>query len=168
MPIPFKVVRLLLALVLTTVAITVLIMQTIGNRSASNPVRNFLKPAVPLVEPVIADIMAARGWQRTDILLEAGERIHVQFLSGEIRDGVLVIAGPAGAGWSCGEASCREPIPDVDWDTLMGRIGEAAFAIGDRNEIAVPASGELQLRINDCDVGLYDNSGRLTIQIVPA
>lgn len=167
MRISFKMVSLLLALVLVTAAITVLIMQMIGHRSVSNPVRDLLKPAVPLVEPVIADIFAARGWQPTGILLEAGETIHFQFLSGEIRDGSFVINGLTGAGWSCGEASCCEPIPDVDRDMLIGRIGDATFAIGDRNEIAVPASGELQLRINDCDAGLYDNSGQLTIQISP-
>jgi hypothetical protein len=167
MRISFKMASLLLALVLVTAAITILIMLAISDRFGSNPVRNFLKPAEPLVEPAIADVLAARGWQRTGILLEAGETIHVQFLSGEIHDGSLVIAGPAGAGWSCGVASCCEPIPDVDRDTLIARIGNAAFAIGDKNEIAVPASGELQLRINDCDAGLYDNSGQLTIQISP-
>jgi len=50
-------------------------------------------------------------------------------------------------------------------DALIGRVDDHLFGIGDQNEIIAPADGELQLRINDCEVGLFDNSGSLTIRI---
>jgi hypothetical protein len=46
-------------------------------------------------------------------------------------------------------------------------VGDHLFLIGDKNRIEVQESGELQLRINDCDEGLFDNAGSLTIKISP-
>jgi hypothetical protein len=111
------------------------------------------------------DIAANRGWQNTSILLEADETIHIQFMSGEIRDGDSVIRGPAGAGWVCGDSTCCEPMPTVERDALIGRVGDRFFSIGDTNRITLATGGELQLRINDCDVGLFDNSGSFTVKI---
>jgi hypothetical protein len=120
-----------------------------------------------LTEPVIKDVSAELGWQNTGILLGSGEMLHIQFMAGEIRDGEAVIRGPGGIGWACGESNCCEPMPDVERDALIGRVGDHLFAIGDRSEITFSANGELQLRINDCDSGLFDNSGRFQVKISP-
>jgi hypothetical protein len=121
----------------------------------------------PLTEPIIKDVSAEHGWQNTGILLESSQTIHIQYMSGELRDGEAVIRGPSGIGWSCGESDCCEPMPDVERDALIGRVGDHLFAIGDRSEVTVSANGELQLRINDCDAGLFDNSGSFQVKISP-
>jgi hypothetical protein len=50
---------------------------------------------------------------------------------------------------------------------LIGRVRDHLFLIGDKNTIEVQESGELQLRLNDCDAGLADNSGSFRIMISP-
>lgn len=151
---------LLIALIVAVAVISIWLTLFIQDRSL-----HLSGPAAPLTEPVMKDIAADRGWQNTGILLEADETIHIQFMSGEIRDGDTVIRGPAGAGWVCGDSTCCEPMPTVERDALIGRVGDMFFSIGDRNRITISTGGELRLRINDCDAGLFDNSGRLTVKI---
>ena len=153
---------LLVVPVILVVAIILLLTQLVRSRTQA-----LAEPAVPLTEPVIKDVSAERGWQNTGILLGSGGRLHIQFMSGEIRDGEVVIRGPSGIGWACGESNCCEPMPGIERDALIGRVGDHRFAIGDRSEITLSASGELQLRINDCDAGLFDNSGSFQVQISP-
>lgn len=121
-----------------------------------------------LIEPVVRDISASLGWQSTGVLWRAGETIKFQYVSGEIRDAESIIRGPAGVGYACGDSTCCEPIPDAPRDALIGRVGDHRFLIGDRSAIEVQEGGELQLRINDCDVGLFDNSGGLQVRISPS
>ena len=121
----------------------------------------------PLLKPVTLGISAELGWQNTGILLESGETFKVQFMSGEIRDSDSVIRGPAGVGYICRDSSCCEPMPEVQRGALIGRVGDDLFLIGDKSMVEVEESGELQLRINDCDEGLVDNSGSLEIKISP-
>lgn len=158
---------LLMAFVLFVAAVTIAVVYSLWMSSTSNPIRELIQPAVPLMEPVTKEISADRGWQNTGILLEANETIQFQFLLGEIRDGQTVIRGPSGVGWACGQSDCCEPMPDVERDALIGRVRGQLFQIGDKNEITVSAGGELQLRINDCDSGLFDNSGSFRVKISP-
>jgi hypothetical protein len=124
-----------------------------------------IESAAPLTEPVTRDVAAEFGWQGTGILLESGERINIQFLSGEIRDGETVLRGPSGSGYVCGDSTCCEPMPAVPRAALIGRVRDQLFPIGDTSTIEVKETGELQLRINDCDEGLFDNSGSLMVKI---
>jgi hypothetical protein len=153
---------LLLALVILLAAATIWILQLLPFRVGS-----ILEPALPLVEPVTRDIAAGLGWQKTKILLESGQTYRVQFVAGEIRDGESIFRGPAGSGYVCGDRTCCEPMPDVPRDALIGRVGDHIFLVGDKSKLEVQESGELQLRVNDCDEGLFDNSGSLTVQISP-
>src|SRR5919109_3437161 len=137
---------LLIALFILLAAITLLVARLSSTRSGGA-----LEPAVPLTEPVTKDISAELGWQNTGILLEAGETIQFQFIAGEIRDGDSIIRGPSGVGWACEDSSCCEPLPVEQRDPLIGRVGDHLFLIGDQNTLTVQESGELQLRINDCD-----------------
>ena len=149
-------------LIVIVAAVTLLISELVRDRSA---ILN--EPPAPLLGPVTQTISASRGWQNTGIALHSGETIKVQFMSGEIRDGEAVIRGPAGTGYICGDSSCCEPMPNVQRGALIGRVGDDLFLIGDKSTIEVQESGELQLRINDCDEGLVDNSGSLEIKISP-
>ncbi len=156
----WRTLSLLVALIVVVAVISSWLTLFIKDRSL-----HLAEPAVPLTDPVMKDIAADRGWQNTGILLESGETIHIQFMSGEIRDGDAIIRGLAGAGWICGDSSCCEPMPYVERDALIGRGGDRLFPIGDTNRITMSTGGELQLRINDCDAGLFDNSGSLTVKI---
>ena len=124
-------------------------------------------PTAYLAEPVLREISAGLGWQSTGVLVRPGETIRFQYMSGEIRDTDSIIRGPAGAGYTCGDSTCCEPIPDAPRDALIGRVGDHLFLIGDRSAIEVQEAGELQLRVNDCDEGLFDNSGSLQMKISP-
>ena len=163
MRLSFRTLGLLIALVFFVAAITLVASWLLSSHS-----RGLFEPARPLVEPVTKDISAERGWQNTSILLESGERIRIQFMAGEIRDGQAVIRGPSGTGYICMDSTCCEPMPDAQRDALLGRVGDHIFLIGDKNAIEVQESGELQLRINDCDEGLFDNAGSLTVKIHPS
>jgi hypothetical protein len=158
----WRTLSLLIALIALVAAITLLLSRLISSHSGA-----VFGPARPLVEPVIKDISAERGWQSTSIWLESGELFHLQFLAGEIRDGEAIIRGPSGTGYICGDSTCCEPIPEAQRDALIGRVGDYIFLIGDKNAFEVRQSGELQLRINDCDDGLFDNAGSLTVKISP-
>jgi hypothetical protein len=120
-----------------------------------------------LTGPVGREISASAGWQSTGVLVRPGETIRFQYVSGEIRDADSVIRGPGGAGYTCGESTCCEPIPDAPRGALIGRVGDHLFLIGDRSAVEVQEEGELQLRVNDCDAGLFDNSGNLQIKMSP-
>jgi hypothetical protein len=124
-------------------------------------------PTAHLTEPVLREISASAGWQSTGVLVRPGETIRFQYMSGEIRDADSVIRGPAGAGYTCGDSTCCEPVPDAPRAALIGRVGDHLFPIGDRSAIEAQEAGELQLRVNDCDSGLFDNSGSLQMKIAP-
>lgn len=161
MRVSWRAVGLLIALIAGVAVMTLMVAQLIQRR----PVRPI--PPAPLVEPVTKAISADLDWQNKGVRLESGDTIKVQFMSGEIRDGDAVVRGPAGAGYVCGDSGCCEPMPEVERDALIGRVGDDLFLIGDRNTIEMQEGGELQLRINDCDEGLFDNSGSLTVPISP-
>jgi hypothetical protein len=162
MRMPLRIAGLLIVLIVLVAAITITVTQLIQSRSGDRS-----EPAVRLIEPVTKDISAERGWQNTGVRLGSGETLHIQFIAGEIYDGDTVIRGPAGSGYICGDAGSCEPIPGAQRVALIGRVEDHIFLIGDKNTIEVQENGELQLRINDCDAGLFDNSGSLTVKISP-
>ena len=162
-----RITALLVALLLMVATLVIVLIYHPWSNSTSNPLTGLIQPAAPLVEPVTKDISADRGWQNTGILLTSGETIRFQFMSGEINDGNAVIRGLNGVGWVCGQSDCCEPMPNVARDALIGRVSDHLFPIGDRSEITVSANGELQLRINDCDAGLFDNAGSFQVKISP-
>ena len=159
---PWKTFVLLIALLVAVAVISLWLTFFIRDRSLI-----LAGPAASLTEPVINDISADRGWQNTGILLDSGKTIQFQYLSGEIRDGETILRGPSGSGYICGDSTCCEPMPEVQRAALIGRVKDHLFLIADKNTIEVQESGELQLRINDCDEGLFDNSGSLKVKISP-
>ena len=124
MRVSLRIIGLLITLLLVIAAIILWGAALAGENSARNSLQVLIEPATPLVEPVTKEISADRGWQNTGILLRPGETIHIQFVSGEIRDGEAVIRGPTGVGWACGDSSCCEPMPNADRDAVIGRVGD--------------------------------------------
>ncbi|MBX9746055.1 MAG: LecA/PA-IL family lectin [Hyphomonadaceae bacterium] len=52
--------------------------------------------------------------------------------------------------------------------TLIGRIGDTVFRVGEGGEIQMPASGTLQFSINDIPGQFGDNSGYVDVFVQPA
>ncbi len=120
-----------------------------------------------LADDYIFSLPANQGWSDTGIEVQVGQTLHIVYLPGLISDGRNAMPDAGGAGYICGRADCCEPLPTAPRGALIGRIDEQAFYIGNGGELSMPANGFLQLRINDCDSGLYDNRGALTLMIIP-
>lgn len=110
---------------------------------------------------------ANQGWSDTGLQVRAGQILRILYLSGLISDGRDALPDAGGASYVCGRADCCEPLPDAPRSALIGRAGGQTFYIGNGGELTMPADGFLQLRVNDCDSGLYDNRGALNLLILP-
>lgn len=113
-------------------------------------------------------IAANQGWQDTGVELQSGERVLIEYISGQATDGEDAIIDGSGIDYSCGHSGCCEPIPEARRSSLIGRVGridDDIFSIGNGVEITVDKKGNLFLRINDCNSGLNDNSGNLRVRI---
>jgi hypothetical protein len=120
-------------------------------------------------------VQANRAWTSTGINVARGERIAFE-ASGDIRIGPNVMAGLDGNPDLAERASY--PVRSMAAGALIGRVGagapsrspfgtgsSGAFPIGSNREaIAMPAAGVLQLGINDDK--FEDNSGWFTVRII--
>ena len=103
-------------------------------------------------------------WTNTNRSVRQGQRVTFNG-SGEIQlsaDG-NDIAGVAGS--RTGRTAPNAPIPGALAGALIGRVGNSRpFGIGDQQSaLAMPASGQLWLGINDDNCG--DNRGQFRVQI---
>jgi hypothetical protein len=125
---------------------------------------------LPSTTAYVIDVFANQGWQETSIMLEEGQQVRVQYLSGQWTDWFdrVFPFGPEGEDYVCPYRSgCCEPLPKEHKGALIGRIGEAVFLIGAAQSFTAPAGGPLDLRMNDCLDALNDNTGFLRIKLVP-
>jgi hypothetical protein len=113
------------------------------------------------------DVQADSGWQDTGLQFRAGHQFQVAYVSGQVVDRDSLIADGDGWDYVCGRASCCEPLPTARRSALIGKLGGHTFFIGNGGLFSAPADGHLLLRINDCDEGLYDNSGSLKVGLHP-
>lgn len=119
-----------------------------------------------------ADVYANRGWQDTGIFVTYGDRVTIQYISGEWTHwlGRIPYSDASGKyGYVCADSipasECVEPIPDFPTGALIGRVGNQLLRIGNLLTFTSEGDGYLLLRINDADTGLYDNAGIITVQI---
>jgi hypothetical protein len=136
---------------------------TFQNNSATPPLGLKSAPA----SGIIVEVPADAGWGDTGMVVRAGQIVRIAYLAGQVVDGKDIIPDAAGTNYVCGRASCCEPLPNAPRGSLIGRLGGNVFFIGNGGEIAMPENGRLELRVNDCDAGLYDNRGSLQIIILP-
>ncbi len=115
----------------------------------------------------VFEIPANQKWADTKIKVGEGDDLHISYFSGTLVDGDEAVADAMGSGYICGHSDCCEPLPSVPRLALIGRVGKDIFYIGNGGILEMPATGNLYLRVNDCDSGLYDNSGNLSIIIFP-
>jgi hypothetical protein len=151
-------------------AVTALILGALACQSGGTVRRG--KPAEGRArsEPVsgyMVEIDASLGWQDTGLNLHNGQTVEIISLPSPFTDGDAAVADGTGTGYVCGNADCCEPLPEVPRDALIARVGREMFYVGQGDSFEAPASGNLYLRVNDCDAGLYDNHGSLRILVLP-
>ncbi len=132
----------------------------------------------------VVQVPGAAGWVPTGIVVSGGQELPVRttgfvmtafppqfFMPG----GLISGSGPAGQPWwgyTCGSAT-RPPGSDLGpcayddawFGTLIGRVGETSFVVGDTSLLVIPdgLSGELWLTVNDYANTYGDNSGQFTV-----
>jgi hypothetical protein len=121
----------------------------------------------PTLERRTIEVRADRGWQKTGVMLDGRTPFTLRGVSGAIRDQDTTISGGAGSDYVCGKADCCEPLPKVRRSALIARIGNDVFDVSSGGRFTRRAKGALSMRVNDCDGGLHDNSGTLTVEFVP-
>ena len=118
-----------------------------------------------------ATIYADQGWQSTGVRVMPGMKISIEVTNGEWTywSGFQPYNSGEGGNYICAVAMpatrCVEPLSNFPTGSLIGKIGSQTFGIGKDSTLAVEQLGTLWLRINDGDVGLYDNAGELVIDI---
>jgi hypothetical protein len=107
-------------------------------------------------------VSAASAWTTTSITVRRGDVLSFD-TTGTVsfRPGNGNIVGPEGKN---AVRSNRYPVPALPAGGLIGRVdGGVPFAIGAGRTVVMPASGRLQLGVNDDHFG--DNSGAFQVQI---
>ena len=113
---------------------------------------------------------ATLPWQATGISFSANDSIEIEVTSGLWTHwlGTEPYNNGSGESYICTDFlpgnECAEPLPNAPKGALIGQIGSHIFLIGSGNSIVAQQSGELHLRINDGDDGLFDNDGTLTVE----
>lgn len=118
-----------------------------------------------------SEVFASKGWQDTGVTVRQGSKLIITVINGQWTSTVGKVSYNPGLGWSytCANAmpasQCVEPLPESPQGALIGRIGSRIFGIGQGITVMSGDTGPLSLRINDGDGDLYDNDGRLIVQI---
>jgi serine/threonine protein kinase len=112
-------------------------------------------------------------WQDARISLLPGDSIIIQYVSGQWgwtgnvqqdADGDYqtceIVCGPIA--YSC-------PLQQGHEGSLVARIGDVVFEVGRKKAYDIPedlaSDRSLELRMNDCDLGLHDNQGSIEVTI---
>ena len=118
-----------------------------------------------------AQVNAKLSWQATGISYSANEPVKFEVTGGLWTHwlGTKPYNNGVGESYICANTipanQCTEPLPEARKGSLIGKIGGHIFAIGSGTTITAQESGELYLRINDEDAGLFDNDGILTVDL---
>jgi len=136
-------------------------------------------PVATSVTPNISvyqfQVDADKPWQDTDIVISLGDRVTIQYVSGTWTGGIGAgqwydAKGDMVARYKCAVEArdpsvCKEPMPNVYNGTLIGKVDDNLFEIGEYLQFTSSRTGNLFLRMNDQDEGLFDNQGSITVQI---
>jgi hypothetical protein len=132
---------------------------------------SFIGAPMQMPSPNTFIVKSYVAWQTTNIEVEAGTQISIETLEGEWSPwgGPTVFTAVGDTSYICAEVNpgrpCNEPIGEAPIGMLIGRIGEQWFQVGMGAVITAETSGEVQLRINDADRGLFDNHGSVTVMV---
>ena len=95
------------------------------------------------------------------------QKFQLRYRSGQITDKDINIADGHGSDYICGDPCCCEPMPDERRAALVARMDAEVFLVGNGGQYSSPVGGNIFLRVNDCDDGLLDNSGELSVEFIP-
>jgi hypothetical protein len=141
--------------------------------AATTPAQQAIGAPTPLAtggQPLKAiEVAADQGWQTSEVMLQQGERFQVEYLAGtwSYWTGTISPQDARGDSYTCTAASCCEPLPQARKGALIGKVGDAVFFIGNGGSFTSDMTGQLLLRINDCDGSLQDNIGSVKLRISP-
>lgn len=151
--------------------------------STFTPIRTAIQqPTSTPVEVIFFDIHANRRWQSTGINVNRGDRIVIRYIDGCWSGGNNVVSCPENCGleYECPNNYGSDIANGLDtwncmpmdqnltgYNAIIGRIGDnhQPFVINKFYEHIAELSGELQVRMNDCDEWLFDNQGIIVISI---
>jgi hypothetical protein len=140
--------------------------QTVPQASVAPAATPYFKAELDQLE-ITLNVNAAQGWQRAPLYVYQGDAITLTPRGTWKNKHDEVTA--AGSGYVCGVTmpldTCVEPAPDVPTGALIARVSGQVFHIGAGGMFIAEHSGFLELRMNDGDTGLHDNSGFLTVEI---
>lgn len=136
----------------------------------------------PSSESRTVTVDASKGWQSTGLFVRTGMRVSFSGFSGEwVSDEDGISYSGAGRSYNCRKSdltsseypsvtttfrrACAEPLPMACLGALIARVGERDFSVFEQSSIIAQEDGEVQLRINDNDKFLNDNSGGLRIVV---
>jgi hypothetical protein len=110
-------------------------------------------------------IHANRPWTRTGLHVNEGDLVSFS-ARGEVTlsSNESDLANPAGA--YSGRRAPQGPQADAAAGALLGRVNGVPFVIGDQHDVRMPASGELELGVNDDHFD--DNAGHFMVSVSPA
>ncbi|QAB15115.1 hypothetical protein [Hydrogenovibrio thermophilus] len=113
------------------------------------------------------DVNAKSGWKDTGIEVREGEIIRMEWYSGTWRGDVGMTNcpkhGPAGPTCDAYTALAGYPLPGVVEDSLVGKVGNDVFFVGEQLRKISRTNGRLHLTIND--TGHHDNDGVITMKV---
>ena len=142
-------------------------------------------PAATAARTVVS-VPGQAGWVDTGINVEIGDELPVTtngyvltasipawhvpgvFKGASGPNGQVNYGRTCGAVWDTydedlkaivGECAAR----DAYFGTLVGKVGDTTFSIGDTDTITAPASGRLYLGVNDYVLTYWDNHGAFTV-----
>ncbi len=169
----WSIILLSILIVFTMFGLSV-IYQTLTQQTQATLVAIPTSTTKAIVSPLQFEVYANKGWQNTNISVSPTDTVTVRYISGKWTGGIgkghwYDGRGDLVAKYKCVENydpnMCDEPIPYIYNGTLVGRIGEAVIEIGNYLQFRPREEGELFLRMNDHEEGLYDNEGVLKVEI---
>lgn len=120
----------------------------------------------PEPNALILKIASDQGWQYSQASIKEGETFSIEVGTVEWGDQNTTITDGLGLDYVCGDPTCCEPMPNVQYGALIGRVGDQDFLVGNGGTFTLKSSGLLAFRVNDCDAGLHDNSGEMIVVIL--
>lgn len=118
----------------------------------------------------VVGVDSAKGWQDSGIEVRSGEVLSIVYRSGgwTVDNRRFPMVGPAGHDKAIDsglDSGCK--VNQVgSYGALLARIGDGKdILIGRDGSFTAEADGRLQLRINDNDPCLGDNSGTISLEV---
>ena len=131
---------------------------------------------------LVLHVDAAAGWTATGVTVQQGQVVDADatgraFTTRPWRIGETYFPPQQGTGRAGESGPGGQPYTCTSWDggtclaegapfgALIGRIGGTTFVVGDTASFVAPATGELDLAVNDAAEWLFDNSGGFTVAL---